>query len=234
VRRPLNLARQPFRNERLPTLVLLLGCAVLLGLSVRHAVAARDLLPERTAGVDGELVALEQEVTRLRSEARSLRTRSASEEALREWAVIRDLVDRRAFSWSELLGRLEEVVPAGIRLISITPTGTAGEIEVAVMAIGEAVEDGLEFLQALQEGEAFEEPFLSSVAEGGEGIDFGYTMIYVPGSGASEGDTADVATEEGREPVAAEEEPSSTVFDEGPEEEALDEELEPASPGGVQ
>jgi Tfp pilus assembly protein PilN len=185
VRRPLNLARQPFRNERLPTLVLLLGCAVLLGLSVRHAVAARDLLPERTAGVDGELVALEQEVARLRTEAARLRTRSASEQALREWAVIRDLVDRRAFSWSELLGRLEEVVPAGIRLVSIAPTGTDGEVEVAVTAVGEAVEDGLEFLEALQKGEEFREPFLSSVAEASEGIGFSYTMIYVPAATAS-------------------------------------------------
>ena len=96
--RPLNLASRPFRNERLPTVLLAVGCVALLGLGVRHALAARDLLPERTAGVDGELVALEEEVARLRSEAARLRTRSASTEALREWAVVRDLVDRRAFS----------------------------------------------------------------------------------------------------------------------------------------
>jgi Tfp pilus assembly protein PilN len=206
VKRPLNLARHPFRNERLPTLLFLLGCAVLLGLSVRHAVAARDLLPERTAGVDGELVTLEQEVARLRSEAESLRTRSASEQALREWAVIRDLVDRRAFSWSELLGRLEGVVPAGIRLVSIAPSGAHGEIEVAVGAVGEAVEDGLEFLKALQKGREFKEPFLSSVSEGAEGIDFSYTMIYEPGPRAS-----------GKEPgrPAPDEEPGRAAVDPG-------------------
>jgi Tfp pilus assembly protein PilN len=234
VRRPLNLARQPFRNERLPTLVLLLGCAVLLGLSVRHAVSARDLLPERTAGVDGELVALEQEVARLRTDAARLRTASASEQALREWAVIRDLVDRRAFSWSELLGHLEEVVPAGIRLISIAPGGTGGEIEVAVGAVGEAVEDGLEFLRALQTGEEFEEPFLSSVSEGREGIDFAYTMIYVAGSRASDGDVVDVASAEGREPEPAGEEQGSGASEDEPEDTAIAGAPDATSPGEEQ
>jgi hypothetical protein len=166
--------------------------------------------------------------------------------------VIRDLVDRRAFSWSELLGRLEGVVPAGIRLVSIAPTGRGGDIEVAVNAVGEAVDDGLEFLQALQEGNAFEQPFLSSVSEGTDGIDFAFTMVYVPGSRdsdgdaaarasdgdaaarASNGDAAAAASEEERDPGAAEEEPDSPLFEEAPEDGALDDELDAAAPGGAQ
>ena len=178
--RPLNLASRPFRNERLPTLLLAVGCVALLGLTVRHALAARDLLPARTASVDGELVSLEDEVARLRSEAAQLRTRSASNEALREWAVLRDLVDRRAFSWSALMGHLELVVPPNIRLLSIAPTTTRGERELGVTAIGRSVEDGLKFLQELQRSVHFEAPFLTSVAERSEGIDFAYTMSYVP------------------------------------------------------
>jgi Tfp pilus assembly protein PilN len=188
VRRPLNLARRPLRNERLPTLVLLLGCVVLLGLSVRHALAARDLLPQRTAGVDGELVALEGEVARLRAEAEAVRTREAPVAALQEWAVVRDLVDRRAFSWSELLGHLEEVVPADVRLVSIAPEGFEGEIDVRVRAIGRTVEDGLEFLQALQDSQRIHDPFLTSVAETDQGIDLAYTMRYAPGLTVSGGE----------------------------------------------
>ena len=235
MRQPLNLARRPFRNERLPTLVLLIGLVVLLGLSVRHALAARDLLPERTSGVDGELVALEQKVARLRTDAARLRTRSASDEALREWAVIRDLVDRRAFSWSELLGRLEEVAPPGIRLVSIAPAGADGEIEVAVTAVGESVEDGLELLQALQNGQEFKEPFLSSVSEASERIDFAYTMIYEPGPTAAVGDPGEPAVdEEHRRAAADREQPDGesaggteeTVLEDGPEDAAPDDRTE--------
>ena len=178
--RPLNLASRPFRNERLPTLLLAIGCVLLLGLSVRHALAARDLLPARTAGVDGELVAIEDEVARLRSEAAELRTRSASTEALQEWAVLRDLVDRRAFSWSALLGHLEPVVPANIRLVSIAPATARGRLEVSVSAIGRSVQDGLDFLEALQQSPHFEASFLSSVTEANTGIDFAFTTNYVP------------------------------------------------------
>ncbi len=138
--------------------------------------------------MDGELVALEQEVARLRSEASRLRTRGAPAEALREWAVVRDLVDRRAFSWSELLGHLEEVVPADVRLLSITPVGSEGQIEVNVRAVGRTVEDGLELLQALQDREEFREPFLTSVGDTSQGIDLSYTMSYVPALPASGGE----------------------------------------------
>jgi Tfp pilus assembly protein PilN len=185
MRRPLNLARRPLRNERLPTLVLLVGCVILLGLSVRHALAARDLLPQRTADVDGELVALEGEVARLRANSDRLATREAPPAALQEWAVVRDLVDRRAFSWSELLGHLEEVVPADVRLISIAPEGFEGQIDVRVWAVGRTVDHGLEFLQALQDSEKFHDPFLTSVSETNQGIDLDYTMVYAPGLPAS-------------------------------------------------
>jgi Tfp pilus assembly protein PilN len=180
VKRPLNLARRPFRNERLPTLVLLVACVLLLGLSVRHALAGLDLLPERTAEVDGELVALEEEVTQLRAEFDQLRTREAAPQAIKEWGVVRDLVDRRAFSWSELLGRLEAVVPAGVRLLSIAPESSREGIAVTIRAVGRTVEDGLEFLQALQDGKDFRDPFLTSVGESNRGIDLEYTMTYAP------------------------------------------------------
>lgn len=179
MRRPLNLARRPFRNERLPTLLLALGCVVLVAVTVRHAFAVRDLLPERTAAIDGEVVAVEQEVAALRKESAELRRRDASGEALREWASVRELVDRRSFSWTTLLGRLEETVPPNVRLLSIAPVGGGDEVGLTLRAVGGRVEDGLEFLDALLVRDEFQEPFLTSVSETGEGIEFGYTMLYV-------------------------------------------------------
>ena len=127
--RPLNLARQPFRNERLPTTLLAIGCLVLLGVSVRHAFAVRDLLPERTSAIDGEVVQVEKEVEQLRSESERLQRTSASLEARREWAAVRALVDRRAFSWTTLMAALEETVPPNIRLLSIAPRDDEGQVE---------------------------------------------------------------------------------------------------------
>lgn len=181
MRRPLNLARRPFRNERLPTLLLALGCLVLLGVSVRHGFAIRDLLPERTAGIDGEVVKVEEEAARLRKESEELRGRSASKEDRAEWTAVRALVDRRAFSWTTLLACLEETVPPDVRLLSITPSEESGRVELTLRAVGRTVEDGLGFLDALLARDEFQEPFLTSVAERDEGVEFVYTMIYVAG-----------------------------------------------------
>ena len=177
---PLNLAREPLRNERLPTLLLAVGCAVLLGVSAHHALVARDLLPERTSGVDGELVRLEQELAQLRRESEELKGRSASAETLQEWAAVRALVYQRAFSWSGLLGSLEEVTPADVRLTSIAPAGSEGEVELQLRAVGRTVEAGLGFLEVLQGREEFREPFLESVAETDDGVEFEYSVGYVP------------------------------------------------------
>jgi Tfp pilus assembly protein PilN len=180
LKRPLNLARRPLRNDRLPTLLLLVGCLALVGVTARHVVAARNLLPERTSAVDGELVALENELDRLRREAGELGDHEVSPETLKEWAAVRRLVDHRTFAWSALMASLEETTPPGIRLVSIAPSGEAGHVQVALIADGRTVEDGLEFLEALQAREEFRKPFLNSVSEAEGEIRFSFSVGYVP------------------------------------------------------
>ena len=177
---PLNLARRPLRNERLPTLLLAAGCAVLLVVSIGHALAARDLLPERTAAVDGELVSLEKKVAELRRESAALKGRSASPGQLKEWSAVRTLVDHRTFSWAALFASLEEVMPPDVRLVSVVPTDRRGRIELDLRAIGRTVASGHGFLDVLQEQEEFREPFLSSVADTDAGVELELTVGYTP------------------------------------------------------
>jgi Tfp pilus assembly protein PilN len=183
---PLNLARRPFRNDRLPTVALALGCLLLLAVSVRQAMAVRDVLPGRAGRVDAELVPLVAKVARLRAQAAELRRESASPDALQEWAAIRDLVDRRTFSWSALLACLEETMPAGVRLRSIAPGGKSGQLEVGLRAVGRTEADGYAFLAALQKRPEFANAFLDSVSETPDGIALHYTMRYAPGAGRVE------------------------------------------------
>jgi len=203
VNRPLNLARQPFTNDRLPTLVLGLGCVLLLGLSVRHGMAAWQLLPSKTAAVDGELVALEQEARDLREKALDLRERSAPEDSLREWAAVRALVDRRAFSWSKLLACLEETMPPSVRLRQVTPGGDSGPVEVRLTAVARTVEDGLAFLAALRARPEFADAFLGSLSESQNGIELQYTMRYAPRAPATPSAEARGAGEGAAAPGAA-------------------------------
>jgi Tfp pilus assembly protein PilN len=177
---PLNLARKPFRNERLPTLVLAVSCAVLVLVSVRHAVVARDLLPGRARDVESQVVTLEKETAALRAESAGLLRLEAPPEALKEWAAIAGLVDRRAFSWTGLLAALEAALPPGVKLVSISPQTRGGRTELSLSAVGRRTEDALALLQSLQAHDGFEGAFLNGWTEGREGIDISCTVGYLP------------------------------------------------------
>jgi hypothetical protein len=110
----LNLARRPFRNERLPTIVLGLGCLVLAGVTVRHGFAAWNLMPGRGLSVEREAVSLEAEIASLRGEGDRLGEPSAAQAPVKEWAAVKDLVDRRAFSWTGLFADLEKALPPSV------------------------------------------------------------------------------------------------------------------------
>ena len=91
---PLNLSRRPFRNERLPTLLLSAAAVVLVAATFRHAVAAWDLLPGRSRDVLGQVAALEAEAARLSAESAQLRELGATPEEIGEWLAVKGLVDR--------------------------------------------------------------------------------------------------------------------------------------------
>jgi hypothetical protein len=175
--RPANLARRPFVNERLPNLVFAVAAVAMLGLTVRHAVLIRALLPGRTSALHDEVTRLEEESKRLRSEQASLRGVAPEPGALARWVVIKELVDRRAFSWTGLFARLEERLPEGARLLSIAPAVRRGEILLDVQAMVRSPEVGWQLVRALEEDGAFADVFPLSEGESGE---FHYTMRYRP------------------------------------------------------
>ena len=177
---PLNLARRPFRNERLPTLILLVACLALAAATARHVLAARDLLPGRARDVEGEVLAQEREIEALRAESAELRRLAAPRDALEEWAAVKGLVDRRMFSWTGLFAALEGALPPGVRLVSISPQEEAGHTELTLVAVGRSGEDALALLEALQSHEAFEGAFLNGWSEARDGVDMSCTVRYAP------------------------------------------------------
>lgn len=177
---PVNLARRPFRNERLPTLALAAGCLVLAGATARHALLARDLLPGRAGDVESRVQALETEVAALRAESAELARLAAPPESIEEWAALEALVDLRAFSWTGLLASLERTIPPGVRLVSVAPAAGDGGMTLALSAVGRSSADALALLQALQASPDFEGAFLEGWTEGREGVDISSRVRYAP------------------------------------------------------
>jgi len=175
--RPLNLASEPFRNERLPVLALVVAGLALLAITVQHALVLRDLLPGRTSATRQEAAALEAEAERLRSEARAPRVPTAEPAGLGEWVLIKDLVDRRAFSWTLLFAHLESVLPDGVYLVSIAPSVRKGEVLLDLSAMARTPEDAREFVRRLEGREEFDDVYLR---EEGDRGDVRFTMKYRP------------------------------------------------------
>jgi Tfp pilus assembly protein PilN len=183
VRAPLNLASRPFRNERLPAIAFGLAFLVLLALTAYHALVLRQVLPGRTAALEQEVRALDQQIDGLRREAASLRGPRPDSALVAQWAVLRGLVDQKAFSWTHLLGILEEVLPAGVRLVSIAPSVREGQLQLDLGAVARRAEDGFDFMRALQERKEFQDVNLLGVGESPEGADLTFAMRYVsPGT----------------------------------------------------
>ena len=181
---PLNLARTPFRNERLPTLLLGAGTLVLLVVTARQAQVAWELLPGRARDASSELQSLEAEAQRLRAESAGMHEVAPAAETVAEWAAVKTLVDRRAFSWTGLFAALEQALPPGVRLLAVTPGGGGAATELTLAAVGRSSEDALALLEALQAHADFEGAFLNGWTEGREGVDISCTVHYVPKAGA--------------------------------------------------
>jgi len=172
----LNLAARPFRNERLAATAFAAASVVLLGITLAHAVVIRNLLPARTTERHQEVAALEAEAVRLDREARTLKTDTPPLPTLAEWNLVKELVDRRAFSWTGLFARIEQVIPEGVRLTSVSPTVVRGQVEIDVDATVRSREAGWEFVRVLEDGG----DFYGVYPKRENGNEFSYVIRYRP------------------------------------------------------
>jgi Tfp pilus assembly protein PilN len=177
---PLNLATRPFRNERLPTLVLWAALTVLLAASVKHGLVVTDLLSARSVALEHEVRALDAEAEALRGERKGEKAPSPDAALVRQWALVSNLVDRRAFSWTDLLARLEEVLPSGVHLVSIAPTIQRGQVALDFNAVARTPEEALELVRALQARKDFADVFPTGLDKSKEGSELGISLRFIP------------------------------------------------------
>lgn len=177
---PLNLASQPFRNERLPALLLGLALAALAVVTAQHVLVIKGLLPSRTSALHQEVAALDAETARLRTEAGSLRRPKPDAAAVKQWVLVKDLVDRRAFSWTNLFARLEDVLPPGVRLLVIAPDVREGAVRLQIEAVARTTEDALELLRILQQRPEFADANVLGMGEEADGVSVSYSMRFLP------------------------------------------------------
>ncbi len=117
----------------------------------------------------------------LRAEAEKLGGEREPTPAITEWAAVKELVDRRAFSWTALFADLEKALPPGVRLVAVAPQVEKGSLVLSLTAVGREVDDALALYEALQSHPKFRAAQLVNYTEGAEGVDITCRVAYAPG-----------------------------------------------------
>jgi len=183
VKSPLNLATRPAGNERLPALLFSLAAVLVAGVTVWHGLLVSRLASTAATSLDDEVVRLEQELQDLREGERSLRGGRTDPVALTRWRLLKALVDQRAFSWTGLLASLEDTVPAGVRLLGISPDVRQERFRLGLDAMTREPEEAVALVQTLEERPEFEDVFLLKLDGDREGMRCSYEMTYRPQAG---------------------------------------------------
>jgi Tfp pilus assembly protein PilN len=178
--RPLNLASRPFRNEKLPKFGLAVASLLILLLSLYHVRTAFRLLPRNTSKLAEEVRGLEEQQQALRADASRLRTTKPNPADAARWVILKELVDRKVFSWTRLFAVLEESLPMGVRLVSVQPAVQKGQFLLELDAVAQSVEDGLEMIGALEARPEFENVRPVRRLLNDQGVMFSYSMSYNP------------------------------------------------------
>ena len=197
-----NLSTRPFYNERALHLALALATGLAVGFTAFNAGRILALSNERT-GVATQAAEAEAEARELREAA--ARTRStldprqidAVSASAREANAI---IDRRLFSWTELLNYFETTLPPDVRLTSIRPRIEASGATIVVTVVARRVEEVDAFMTALEATGAFANVLSREERATEEGdLVAALEAAYRPSLAAAAADAAPAGTLAGRE-----------------------------------
>jgi Tfp pilus assembly protein PilN len=152
-----NLATRPFYNVRLVQVLIGTLAGIVLGITLFNVIRILALVTsEQTLGATADEA--EREAARLRAEAVRIRAQINPNELQTVASAAREannLIDQRAFSWTELFTRFEATLPDDVRITAVQPRLDEGRFIVAVAVQARRAEDLDAFIEALEETGTF-------------------------------------------------------------------------------
>jgi Tfp pilus assembly protein PilN len=155
-----NLSTRPFYNDRV--VHLLIGLVALVAAAATAFNVSRALydlrsdtdLKMQAARDEARVAEINAEAERLRASVDTSQVAVASAEARQA----NELIDRRTFSWTELLGRFETTLPPSVRLTSVQPSiGEDRRVSLDIAIVARQVEDVDEFMRGMEQTGSFTE-----------------------------------------------------------------------------
>jgi type IV pilus assembly protein PilN len=111
-------------------------------------------------------------------ENRSVRDRSQ---------FLNELIERKAFSWTQIFAELERVMPKNLHVVSIHPElDDNNELEIKLVVAGESADRAIELVRNMEKSARFRQPQITTQntqtasQNPGDKVEFGITAGYVP------------------------------------------------------
>ena len=154
----INLSTRPFYNDRGVHLVLGLAAAAVLAFTAFNLWQVY-MLSGRQAEVQARLSRAEAQTRQLREQATAVRRAINPKELEATVAAAREanlLIERRVFSWTEVLNQFETTLPPTVRISSVRPRiERDGTMRVEVVVLARTVEAVDAFIENLEKRGAF-------------------------------------------------------------------------------
>jgi hypothetical protein len=153
-----NLSTRPFYNERAVRLGIGVAVVLIAGLTAFNG-SQIITLGARNNELAARAEAAEERARQLRGQAAAIRNTLDQGDVSVVQAAAREanlLIERRAFSWTDLFNRFEETLPDDVRIAAVQPqVDEEGRMLVAVTVISRRTEDLDDFIEQLEKTGAF-------------------------------------------------------------------------------
>lgn len=189
MRLDVNLATRPYEDTRQfwlrwgtgIALVIIITLALLSETAIGWYYAHQDR--QMIAKIQAQIASRDQErslaqATLNKPENRSIRDRSQ---------FLNELIERKAFSWTQIFEELEKVMPPRLHVVSIHPElDENGELEIKLVVAGESADKAIELVRHMEQSPRFRQPQITSqnaqtgTQTPGDNVEFGITAGYVP------------------------------------------------------
>jgi type IV pilus assembly protein PilN len=189
-----NLSTRPFYNERAVHIALIVLAAIVVAATafnvsriLRYS-SSDTRLATQASRDEAQAADLRQQAARLRASVDPQQVELASAGARQA----NDLIDRRTFSWTELLNRFETTLPDEVRITAVRPSVDREKgITLRVNVVARGVDDVSEFMESIDTTGAFRNVVVAEEHVNEEGLlESTLEMGYVPSSGKLTGERA--------------------------------------------
>lgn len=179
----LNLAAKPYRDYRPYFAVMAIGW-LLVAVMALNNLDTWYRYQHDTKTTRDEIAALEgqTELEKKKLQTSEQRLRSVNVRLMtQQTQYVNSVLAERAFSWSELLDRLERVLPDDVRVVSVSPSfNKSGLVHLSLACVGKNSSSMVSTIDRLNADGHFYSPFPNSEDNTGTGYNFGISVDYRP------------------------------------------------------